>query len=242
MPNNPFLKDYANMYDLFYKDKDYGKEIGFLDKVFKEHKVKSVLDIACGTGNHIIGLHKLGYQVRGRDISEDMIKIAQAKNKDIPFQVIDMVGDWKDKFIAVSRWDAIICMFSSIGYLKELLYVKQLLYKIYEHLVPKGIFVFDFWNKPCVLKNYKQYRKHDHREAFTSLDNDVAKIEMVFGSDKKVETHYMRYFNPVRLKLLLEEVGFAVKMFPFMEPDKPITDEDWSIQAICLKPVWSSQP
>jgi SAM-dependent methyltransferase len=241
MSNHTFLKDYANMYDLFYKNKDYDKEVDFLDKVFNAHKVFTVLDIACGTGEHIIRLGKLGYEVRGRDISESMIKIAKGKS-DIPFEVIDMNGDWKDNFVCIPYWDAIICMFSSIGYLEAPYYARRVFYRAFEHLFPGGIFVFDFWNKVCVLKNYNSYRKHDHREAFTSIDGDTAKIEMVFGSAKQTETHYMRFFDPKSLELLLREVGFSVKMFPMMEPDKKITDEDWSIQAICLKPVWSSQP
>ena len=37
----------------------------------------SVLDIACGTGQHIIALQKHGFTGSGADISEEMVKTAR---------------------------------------------------------------------------------------------------------------------------------------------------------------------
>ena len=51
------FNDYANMYDLFYKDKDYSAEchyvINLINK-YSESPISSILDIGCGTGGHAL--------------------------------------------------------------------------------------------------------------------------------------------------------------------------------------------
>lgn len=46
-------------------------------KIFKQRKVKKVLDLGCGTGRHIIYLAKNGFRVYGIDIAHEGIKITK---------------------------------------------------------------------------------------------------------------------------------------------------------------------
>jgi len=46
------FKDYAEYYDLIYEDKDYEREVEFLEEIFGENKPKKILEIGCGTGNY----------------------------------------------------------------------------------------------------------------------------------------------------------------------------------------------
>ena len=48
-------------------------EIPDLLKVFSQHKVKTILDIGCGTGDHAIDLARRGFNVVGIDRSHGMI-------------------------------------------------------------------------------------------------------------------------------------------------------------------------
>jgi ubiquinone/menaquinone biosynthesis C-methylase UbiE len=43
-------------------------------KLFKNHKIKKVLDLGCGTGRHVIYLAKNGFEVYGLDIAEEGIR------------------------------------------------------------------------------------------------------------------------------------------------------------------------
>ena len=76
--------DYANFYDNLYKDKDYKKECDYLEKIFNKYspkKVKTILDLGCGTGSHDLILAKRGYQVTGLDFSKICLKWLKKRQK-----------------------------------------------------------------------------------------------------------------------------------------------------------------
>jgi predicted TPR repeat methyltransferase len=53
------FKDYAKYYDLLYQEKNYEEECDFIEQVFRgfsKLKVKSILELGCGTGGHAIPL------------------------------------------------------------------------------------------------------------------------------------------------------------------------------------------
>ena len=45
---------YSQYYDLLYSDKDYGKEVEYIDSLIKENSnnTQTILDMGCGTGKH----------------------------------------------------------------------------------------------------------------------------------------------------------------------------------------------
>lgn len=62
---------FAYDYDEFGSIDEYlGDEKTFFEKLFSEHSVRSVLDCACGTGQHLLMLSQLGFDVEGSDYSE----------------------------------------------------------------------------------------------------------------------------------------------------------------------------
>jgi len=61
---------------------DYEKQTRFLEKIIRKHlgrRPRSVLDIACGTGNYTFVFAKHGYKATGIDVSEEMLRVAQRK-------------------------------------------------------------------------------------------------------------------------------------------------------------------
>ena len=76
------FKDYADYYDLIYKDKDYRKEVDFIENIFEfedTHKPKKILEVGCGTGSYTKILLERGYEVTAVDISGNMLEIAGEK-------------------------------------------------------------------------------------------------------------------------------------------------------------------
>ena len=69
---------FAYDYDEFGAIEDYlGDEAEFFKKLFKERGVRTVLDCACGTGQHLYMLSEMGFDVCGSDYSDSMLELAK---------------------------------------------------------------------------------------------------------------------------------------------------------------------
>jgi SAM-dependent methyltransferase len=71
-------------------------ELDFLEFAFHAHathKVRDVLDVACGSGRHILGLAHRGYKCTGQDYTPEQVQIAQAKVKRERLSVKLLHGD-----------------------------------------------------------------------------------------------------------------------------------------------------
>jgi len=231
----------AKYYDLIYKEKDYDGEVQFLNEAFIQFKVKSILDIACGTGEHLVRLDNAGYLVDGMDASTDMIDIA-SKKLFRPLSIGRM-----ENFHSPKKYDAIIAMFNSVGYSLN----PQLIFQnVYNHLNDGGVFIFDFWNKPAAQKFFEPYREktingikrisHTKRYTEDTLEIEFTVYKMLDGEidwreAPVCEVHIINIFDPRDMRTNLELAGFGVEMFPFMKPESTVTSHDWSIQCLCQK-------
>ncbi len=250
--NRPF-EDYALHYDVLYRDKDYGAETSFLENAFRQYSaspVRSVLDLGCGTGGHVIQLGSRGYAVVGIDASEQMISVARSKASermaDIAFHVMDM----RD-FQLEAQFDAAICMFAALGYLTETEDVLRSLNNIRRHLREDGLLVLDVWNGSAVLRllpenRLKVVQNADVRllrfvrpvlDAFRHLCHDHYQL-LVMQGDRLVqevnEVHTMRFFFPQELIHYLGETGFTVReICPFPErPGRKVDETVWNMAVV----------
>jgi len=137
----------AEHYDLFelksHKMYEYVLEI--LDESFRKHGVRSVLDVACGTGAQAVPLARKGYQVTACDISQKMLRIARRKARDVTLSFSQ--GDMRHS--RLGRFDAVIAIFNAIGYLSRQDFLTALR-NTRENLRPSGVFAFDHTNLHAV--------------------------------------------------------------------------------------------
>lgn len=249
----PFGQDYAFLYDIFYKNKNYKKECLFLEDIFTEFlkvKPRKILDIACGTGNHAIALSKMGYDLTGIDASKYMVERARQKAEKNSLD-IKYCKNKMENFKLSEKFDVIISMFSTINYLTSYDDLESFLQNVRKHLKKNAIFVFDFWNGVAVLKHYSPYKVKKiiyknytiKRESFTklfSLDGLCEvnyKVSVVKRGEKikKVfkENHLLRYFFIPELKFILKKCGFKVlKVSPFLNMNRAIKPNDWDITVV----------
>ena len=85
MTSEQLYKKFAKYYDKVYYDKDYAKEVDFINwavKKYKKSKGTRLLDIACGTGSHA-ALLKNDYSILGLDLNPEMLKLAKKKAKGV---------------------------------------------------------------------------------------------------------------------------------------------------------------
>src|SRR3989344_8495553 len=120
---------------------NYEQKNDFLDKIFKKNKVKTVLDMTCGTGAQAIGIHKRGYKVTASDISKGMLEVAKKKAKglDIKFYHGDIRTSQFGKF------DAVIAIFNAIGHLSKKEF-EEAIGNVSKNLNRSGCFIFDIFN------------------------------------------------------------------------------------------------
>ncbi len=143
-----FNKSYL-YYDKIYAQKDYQAETEKLQLFIEEHLLsdgKRLLDVACGTGEHIQHL-KAHFEVEGLDLVPELIEIAKEKNPDIRFHLGDMMD-----FDLNQQYDVLTCLFSAIGYVKSLDNLGRAIAAMERHLVPGGLHLIEPWFTPSVWK------------------------------------------------------------------------------------------
>lgn len=67
-----------------------------IENILKKHKVKTVLDLTCGTGSQVFWLIKRGFNVVGADINSKMLKIARNKARQEKLTIKFIKGDMRN--------------------------------------------------------------------------------------------------------------------------------------------------
>lgn len=114
-----------------------------IEEILRKYKVKSVLDLTCGTGAQVFWLAKHGYKVTGADISPALLKIAKDKAKIEKIAVKLIEGDMRT--IKVGTFDAVITIFNAVGHLTKAGFVKAMR-NINWNLREGGLYIFDILN------------------------------------------------------------------------------------------------
>jgi SAM-dependent methyltransferase len=137
----------AAYYDAIYRarGKDYAAEVSYMQRIiaqFKKSAGNRVLETACGTGRHTEYLVK-HFDVTGLDKDQRMLDIARERLPQVFFHAADM----RD-FQLAEQFDAVICLFSSIGYVRKLQDLRKTIQVMAQHLVPGGIVAIEPWLSP----------------------------------------------------------------------------------------------
>ncbi len=122
--------------------KDYSKEAEKAHKFIQKHKRSEgnlLLDVACGTGGHA-GLLSKYYEVEGLDLDPKMLSIARRKHPKIRFHQGDMTD-----FNLGKQFDVVVCLFSSIGYVKTKSRLQKAIKTISRHLLSGGVLLIEPW-------------------------------------------------------------------------------------------------
>jgi SAM-dependent methyltransferase len=134
----------ARIYDAIYASiRDYPREAAELDRLIQERRpgALTLLDVACGTGAHLE--HLTGYEVEGLDLDQKMLAVARERLPNVPFHEGDMAS-----FDLGKRFDAVVCMFSSIGYVRTEERLRSAIGSMGRQLEPGGVLVVEPWLSP----------------------------------------------------------------------------------------------
>lgn len=137
----------ARYYDALYAStgKDYAAEARRIAEIIdarKQSPGNALLDVACGTGMHLLAFRDR-FDCEGLDVGRRMIEIARQRLPEVPLHERDMIA-----FNLAHKFDAIVCLFSSIGYVPNVQRLDQALATFERHLVPGGVLVIEPWFSP----------------------------------------------------------------------------------------------
>jgi SAM-dependent methyltransferase len=134
----------AELYDALYHFKDYAAASVKLHALIQERKpdAQSLLDVGCGTGKHLEFLRQF-YRVEGLDVSSEMLEVARQRCPDIPFHDGNMID-----FYLSRTFDVVVCLFSSIGYVKTPENLVRAVRCMASHLLAGGILIVEPWFSP----------------------------------------------------------------------------------------------
>jgi SAM-dependent methyltransferase len=177
-------------------DMNRRQEVNFLVHCFRRYarrRVHSVLDIACGTGPHLIRLGERGYAMSGLDLSPQNIDFlrerAAGKGLETDLLVADMT-----RFKLKRPVDAAICMQDSQGHLLTNEALLGHLRCVARSLKKGGLYVFDrymcsSWTDPARRWSWTRRRgRATVRATFEAL-KDLNPVTQTFYEDMELETH-----------------------------------------------------
>ncbi|MBI4918520.1 class I SAM-dependent methyltransferase [archaeon] len=113
-------------------------------------KAKTLLEVACGTGNFTKQLARAKFVITATDISKDEIEKARTKDIHATFSVADM-----SKLQASKKYDILCCFWESFRYLSSYNSCENTLKRIFKALNKNGLFFVDFTHFPPHDKPFK---------------------------------------------------------------------------------------
>ena len=138
-------REIADLYDALYSWKDYAAEARRLKDLLVrsgENPGGTVLDVPSGTGTHQTYLTKW-FRVSGVDASAPMLAQARRKLPRVPLYRGRM-----QTFRLGRKYDAVLCLFSAIGYVRSVGDLETTLRNFLRHLAEGGVLVIDPWLEP----------------------------------------------------------------------------------------------
>lgn len=225
-----------------------------IEKILRNHKVETVLDLTCGTGSQVFFLTKRGYKVTGADFSPDLLKIARKKAKkdnihNIPAKFID--GDMRT--LQVGQFDAAITIFNAVGHLTKSDFEKTMK-NIHQNLKVGGLYVFDILNLQAISnKNIHDLAYHIQKKVnntqilatqcqtidkknglLTSYDSVM--IQKNAHKPKRIEHEFkLQIYTAKQLHAMLKRNGFEIIEQYGMDGTAFIPNETISMLTIAKK-------
>ncbi|OLF14443.1 SAM-dependent methyltransferase [Actinophytocola xinjiangensis] len=139
-----FTEAHAAVYELLYRGrgKDWGQEAKVLAERIREIKpdADSLLDVACGTGAHLETFVDLFGRAEGLELAVPMLELARKRLPGVTLHEDDM-----RTFDLGTTYDAMVCMYCSIGYLDDSDDLRAALRAMSAHLNPGGVLIIEPW-------------------------------------------------------------------------------------------------
>ena len=212
----------AGTYDALTGDVEYEKRADYLEKLFTRSKidVKTVLDLACGTGTMTWILTGRGYEMIGVDASEEMLAAAMEKSGSVEGIAPIFLHQSMPELDLYGTVDAAICCLDSLNYLTRPKDVQRTFERLRLFIAPGGMLIFDI-NTVEKLRaldgqvfldetedTYCVWRPEYYRGLCTYY-MDLFRLQEDGSWDRTLEIHKERAYTVEELTEWLKNAGFG---------------------------------
>ena len=214
----------AGYYDALTEDVAYQRRADFVEKLLGRSRipVRTVLDLACGTGSMTCILTERGYEMIAVDGSEDMLAAAREKAAGLAGEPPLFLHQEMPGLDLYGTVDAAICCLDSLNYLTSPRDVRRTFQRLRLFIAPGGALVFDV-SSPEKLRGldgqvfldetedvYCVWRaEFEKRSQVCSYYMDLFTRRADGAWDRGFELHRQRAYEVEELKGWLLEAGFT---------------------------------
>lgn len=246
----------ARIYDELMHGIAYRYWVRYIRQLWKQRgsDPRTVLDVACGTGNVSFILAEEGYEVTGVDISPEMIEVANSKllarrKRGLTPDPVFFCQDASQLDLG-RTFDTAISLFDSLNYITDPACLAEAFRRILHLLEPGGVFLFDMNTEYALQEGFfdqdnlseNRYPKYQWKSIYDS-ESKLCRIDMRFealdGSTGQVhefwETHFQRSYSLPELTSMLQEAGFRdIQFYHAYSSKKPRARTD-RIYTVCQR-------
>ena len=142
----------AASYDRLTNDVAHAAVVDFYLEILRREglKPRTAVDLACGTGSVTALLARLGMQVTGVDMSEEMLCVASQKAQEVENPPV-FVCQRLERLQLPRGVDLAVCALDSLDYITNPADCAEAIRRVYKALNPGGCFIFDV-NTPEKLR------------------------------------------------------------------------------------------
>lgn len=219
-----------------------------IERLLKEQKVETILDMTCGTGSQVFYLTEHGYEVIGSDFSPALLESARAKAKKMDRNITFIDGDMRT--LQAGKFGAVITIFNAIGHLTKADFEKTLK-NIKANLKNNGIYVFDILNLQAItdeiiddfmmdieetINGVKIHNvQHSEIDRNTGLltSHDRYTIEKQGTEPEEYTNSFsLQLYTAEELRVILDKNGFEIVVQYDMNGNQFVADKSLSILTV----------
>ena len=225
------MKLYSDLAEYYFsiedKHRDIDDDVTLIRSLLHNKQNPYLLDLGCGTGEHLGKLSKFGIKCVGLDSSASMLDIAR---KRFPHKIHFIKKDMKN-IDYYNEFDIIISLFGSFNYLTNNAEIEKTLWNAWRALKPEGIAIFEIWNtipvetiknksKSLISKTVYNNVTIDRERGFKFIpypDKSIVEVDYTYtikngkGSTALIDKHIMRTFTIDEIKAFIDKNGFKVE-------------------------------
>ncbi len=199
-----FYNDFIDKYDTLVSwENRFNRESEFFKILFRQNKINTILDCACGTGQHVMMFNQMGFNATGSDLSPAMIKKAKYYSKQYDIQCSFHIADFRNlNKIFKRKFDSVICVGNSLPHLLSVKDLKTAIMSFYNILNEKSLLIIQQRNYDLFIKTKKRFFP------VTVLDNEAFIYALDYEKEKIT-------FNVLNLEYKTKKLGvFKTEYFP----------------------------